>query len=76
MAFGPDGDRMSQVARCVAHAGVYHLNSEQAREIVDRQIAVIRGDWDDVCDHAAMARADRDRLWNRQFLNPCALYDY
>ena len=25
MAFGADGDRLSQVARCVAHAGHYHL---------------------------------------------------
>ena len=42
MAFGPDGDRLSQVAHCVAHAGHYHLTTQQAMEIVDQQVATIR----------------------------------
>ena len=76
MAFGPDGDRMSQVARCITHAPTYHLTPEQAREIVDHQITVIRNEWNTVCDRAAMTETDRRRLWGRQFLNPYALYDY
>lgn len=76
MAFGADGDRMSQVARCVRHAAIYHLTTAQARDIVDRQIEVIHSDWDAVCDRASMPRTERDRLWGRQFLNPYALYDY
>lgn len=73
MAFGPDGDRLSQVARCVAHAGHYHLTAQQANEIVDRQIATIHAHWDEVCDIAGASRADKERLWGRQFLNPYAL---
>lgn len=73
MAFGPDGDRLSQVARCVAHAGHYHLDSHQAREVVDRQVATIRAHWDEVCDLAGAARSDKELLWGRQFLNPDAL---
>ena len=42
MAFGPDGGRLSQAARCVAHAGHYHLTTQQAMEIVDQQVATIR----------------------------------
>ena len=76
MAFSTNGDRMSQVVRCVAHAPVYHLTTEEAREIVDHQITVIHSEWDTICDRAAMTQADRDRLWGRQFLNPYALYDY
>lgn len=76
MAFGADGDRMSQVARCVRHAAVYHLTVAKAREIVDRQIDLIHSDWDSVCDRASMSPTERDRLWGRQFLNPHALYDY
>lgn len=41
MAFGADGERTSQVARCIAHAPTYHLATGQAREIVDHQIEVI-----------------------------------
>ena len=76
MAFGPDGDRMSQVARCVAHAPTYHLTTKQAREIVDHQITVIRNEWNTVCDRAAMTETDRHRLRGRQFLNPYAPYNY
>ncbi len=76
MAFGEDGDRMSQVARCVANAHTYHLSSSQAAQIVDAQIGVIRSDWLDVCDRASLSAVDRDRMWGRQFLNSYALYDY
>lgn len=72
MAFGPDGDRLSQVARCIAHAGHYHLTVQQAQDIVDHQIATIHAHWDEVCDLAATSRADKERLWGRQFLNPYA----
>ena len=73
MAFGPDGDRLSQVARCVAHAGHYHLTAHQATEIADQQVAAIHAHFDEVCDIAATSRADKERLWGRQFLNPYAL---
>lgn len=76
MAFGPDGDRLSQVARCVTHAGHYHLTTRQAKEIVDQQVATIRSDWDEVCDIAGTSRVDRELLWGRQFLNPYALEGY
>lgn len=76
MAYGDGGDRLSQIARCVAHSSIYHLTVAQAREIVDRQIAVITEEWSSVCDQAELSTADRDRLWGRQFLNPFALYGY
>ena len=37
---------------------------------------MIRDDWDDGRDLAAMSAADRDRLWGRQILNPYALHGY
>lgn len=76
MAFGAGGDRLSQVARCVRHAGVYHLTTGQARDIVDRQIEIIHRDWNAVCDHATMPPVERERLWGRQILNPYALEGY
>ena len=76
MAFGPDGTRMSQVERCIAHASTYDLTVPEARGIVDHQIETIRNEWESVCDDARLATVDRDRLWGRQFLNPYALYDY
>ncbi len=76
MAFGGDGERLSQVARCVTHAAHYHLTAQQAREIIDRQITVIRDQWGEVCELAAMPETDKQRLWERQFLNPYALHGH
>ena len=76
MAIGRDGFRMSQVAGCVANAAIYHLTSSQAREVVDHQIDLIRSNWLDVCDVAALSQTDRARFWQSQFLNPYATYGY
>jgi serine/threonine-protein kinase HipA len=76
MAIGPDGYRMSQIAGCVARAATYRLDEGEAREIIDHQIDVIRGQWGEVCDLAEMSRVDRANFWGRAFLNDYALEGY
>jgi serine/threonine-protein kinase HipA len=76
MAIGRDGFRMSQLVGCVAHASAYLLSEREAREIVDRQIEVVKTEWDDVCDLGEVTAVDRARFWNRQFLNPYATEGY
>jgi serine/threonine-protein kinase HipA len=76
MAIGRNGYRMSQVAGCVEHSSTYLLSEQQAREIVDRQLDVITGEWDDACDRARLTTVERAYFWRRQFLNPYALEGY
>lgn len=76
MMIGPDGFRMSQLAGCVRAASTYLLDEAEAREIIDRQIAVIESEWDDVCAAGRLTEVDRDYFWRRQFLNPYALEGY
>ena len=76
MAFGDDGDRLSQIARCLAHTHHYHLTRRQAREIIDRQITVIHDDWNEVREVATLTAIEAQRLRGRQFLNPYTLYGY
>ncbi len=76
MGIGEDGYRMSQVAGCVARASTYRLSEPDAREIVDHQIDTIKTQWADVCDQAALPEVDRERFWQRQFLNPYAVEGY
>ena len=76
MAIGKDGFRRSQVAGCVRHAATYHLTEQEARDIVDRQLAVIADSWTTVCDDAGLTEIDRSRYWRRSVLNPYATYDY
>ncbi|MDE0669160.1 MAG: type II toxin-antitoxin system HipA family toxin [bacterium] len=73
MAFGNNGDRASQVARCVDHAHTYRLAGEEAAALVDHQIDTIRANWHTVCDRSELTRAERSALWGRQFLNPYTL---
>lgn len=70
MAYGPNGDRICRTARCVQHADSYFLTRSEAAEIVERQVEVIHRDWNEVCDRARLTTAEREQLWQRQFLNP------
>jgi serine/threonine-protein kinase HipA len=76
MAIRRDGFRLSQVAACVEAAPTFRLAEAEAREIVDHQIEVIGGRWQEVCNLAAMTQVERDYFWKRQFLNAYALEDY
>ena len=76
MTIGPDGFRMSQLAGCVRAASTYLLDETEARSIIDRQIAVIESEWDDVCEAGRLTTVDRAYFWQRQFLNPYALEGY
>ena len=76
MSIGEDGWRDSQVAGCAERAGIYHLSTDEATEIVDRQIAVIRSEWDEVAELARLSTAEKGYFWERQVLNPYALYGW
>lgn len=77
MIIGTDDDpyRFSQVTGCVERAGVYGLTRAEACEIIDRQRTAIDEHWDDVCQQAELAKADRD-LFRRLFPHPYALEGY
>lgn len=76
MEIGDDGYRMSQLIGCVERSRTYHLEPHEAREIIDHQVEVVRGQWDAVADAARLTDVERASLWGRQLLNDYALYDY
>jgi len=66
-------NRMSQLSACLAAARNFLLSPEEARGIIERQIAVIEENWASVCDEANLSQTDRALFWKRQFLNPFSL---
>ncbi|MXZ30792.1 MAG: type II toxin-antitoxin system HipA family toxin [Acidimicrobiia bacterium] len=76
MAYGPSGERLSQVSGCLDHASTYHLPRSEATGIIDHQIDVIRNEWHVACDRAQLTVAERSQRWGSEFLNPFALYGY
>jgi len=74
MIIGPPDDpyRFSQVAGCIERAPVYGLTRSEAHEIVEHQLTTIRARWDEVCDDAKLASADR-AMFRRMFPTVYAL---
>ncbi len=73
MAYGPSGQRLSQITECLPHAPIYHLTQAQVRQIADHQIATIQDRWNEACDRDRLTTPQRDWLRDRQILNPFAL---
>ena len=72
MAFDEHGNKDARLALLVDAADLYLLESREGRDIIDAQEAIIREQWDDVCDAAKLTTTERTGLWERQFLNPHA----
>lgn len=71
-----DQDRRSQLEVCRLAARHFLLRDEDARAIIDGQVAAIRDNWQAVCDEAGLSPVDRTFLWRRQFLNAYAFEGY
>lgn len=71
-----DQNRRSQLEVCRLAARHFLLRDDDARAIIDGQVATIRDNWQAVCDEAALTEVDRAFLWRRQFLNAYAFEGY
>ncbi|HEY5112190.1 MAG TPA: type II toxin-antitoxin system HipA family toxin [Acidimicrobiales bacterium] len=71
MAIAP-GFRFSQFAGCINASETYFLSRDEARQIVDNQMEIIREQWTDASDTARLTENERLQLWGRQILNPFA----
>lgn len=70
MALGGDEGSHSTLLNCLSIASVFQISKDNAKEIIESLITVIREHWSDVCDEAEMTDIERTRLWQRAILNP------
>ena len=68
--------RASQFALCANAASSFLLRPEEARWMIDHQIATTEREWNTICDEAELQPTERNFFWGRQFLNPFAFQDY
>ncbi len=61
---------------CVDVAYVFHLDTSDARTVIDEQIDTIENSWNDVCDSAGLTIVDRERLRVGAVLHPSTIYGY
>ncbi len=76
MLISGENNRMSQLSACLATAHNFLLSPDEAREIIEHQIAVIEDNWANVCNEASLSQTDRALFWKRQFLNDFAFQGY
>ncbi|MFW8745012.1 type II toxin-antitoxin system HipA family toxin, partial [Mesorhizobium japonicum] len=74
MAIDRNGDRRSRLEVCVRAAPIYHLSEEDALEIVDHQLEVVRSGFEAAADLAEATEVERNQLWSGSFLNPSIFY--
>ncbi|MGO4134273.1 type II toxin-antitoxin system HipA family toxin [Rhizobium brockwellii] len=65
-------NRQSRLTVCIAAAGQFHLNEQEAVATIERQIDIVQTRWAATCDEAGLSTVDRNLMWRRQFLNPFA----
>lgn len=77
MTIGGSDDpfRFSQVAGCIERARLYGLDRDEARVIIEAQLATIAEHWDDVCEQARMTSAE-SAMFRRVFPHPYALENF
>lgn len=73
---GLDGEKASNFASLIKHAGVYGLNAADATDVVDRIIDTIETDFAEAAEMNRMSEIDRVQMKGRQFLNPGVLHGY
>ena len=49
---------------------IYMLDQQQARQIIDQQIEIIKKHWDALCVEAKLGEIERQRLWQGSIFNP------
>jgi len=76
MAIGRNGERASQLRVCMDAAAEYLLDRQEAREIIEAQLTIIKEQWLEAADIAQLTEVERAQLWGRQILNPFVRYDW
>lgn len=65
------GERnLSRLDICVESAAIFGLSTEEATQIIEHQINIIKNQWESVCDECDLHDTDRKLLWRQQIFNP------
>jgi len=68
---GNDNLRQPKTALATAHN--FLIDKASAHAMIAHQITTIQNKWDEVCTESGLNDADKQLLWQRQFLNPFSM---
>ena len=70
-----DDNKLSQLQNCLDARHAFQLTENNAKSIIEHQVAVIRDHYKRLCHEARLTEVDQKLFWRRQFLNPYCFYD-
>jgi serine/threonine-protein kinase HipA len=70
MGIGGTAGNAATLANVLSVCGKFQLTESDAGMLIEQLIATVEDNWVKVCDEAALAVIERDRLWGRALLNP------
>ena len=69
-------DNTSRLITCLASANCFMLSKAESCQIIDAQVAIIKENWDTVCDEADLSPLERKLFNDRLFLKDYAFEGY
>jgi len=66
-------NNLSRLQTCLDAASSFQLSGDDAHAVFEQLIEAINENWETVCDEANLTEVDKNRLWERQFLNPFSI---
>jgi serine/threonine-protein kinase HipA len=54
----------------------FMLSRDEATDLIDRQLKIVKAKWNSACDAAELAQGERDRLWEGAVMNPFCMEDW
>ena len=70
MQVGGAQGNLSTLVNVLSVCGSFQLSEVAARELIERQVAMIEDQWGGVCDLAELGVVERKRLWGQAVFNP------
>lgn len=69
-------DKSSKLTTCLTASNNFLLSKEEAKAIIENQIATIKNNWEEVCKEAELSTIDNSLFKKRIFLNDYAFEGY
>lgn len=75
MILNGESGNFSTLKNVLSICETYRLKQEEAKQIINQQVSIIKTHWDNLCEEAKLGEVERQRLWGTAILNPYCFID-
>ncbi len=70
MVLNGESGNHSTLKNALSICKTYALKQEEAKQIIEHQVSIIKTHWETICAEAQLGEIERQRLWGTAILNP------